>query len=119
MEELKSGITKGIGSWVAIGACGMLSGYAILIVSTFESGILMKAARATESQVIQYTGMLQDELEDLREARKIRSGQVDSANKDLAKTIEALRLETKGDIIRLEQKLEEVQRILIDEIRKN
>lgn len=130
---VKQGILEGMlqksGHLIALAVSAIICGYAILIVGSIKTDILIEAANASDATIravvdthsentYAQTEMIRIDLSKLRVQQNNRVQEVNSANKSLQDKIEANRLEAKQDTIRLESKLTELQSVLIDEIRK-
>ena len=130
---VKEGILEGMlqksGHLIALAVSAIICGYAILIVGSIKTDILIEAANASDATIravvdthsentYAQTEMIRIDLSKLRVQQNNRVQEVNSANKSLQDKIEANRLEAKQDTIRLESKLTELQSVLIDEIRK-
>jgi len=132
-STVKEGILEGIwqksGHLLVLAVSAIVCGYAILIVGSIKTDILIEAANASDATIravvdthsentYAQTEMIRIDLSKLRVQQNNRVQEVNSANKNLQDKIEANRLEAKQDTIRLESKLTELQSVLIDEIRK-
>lgn len=142
---VKQGILEGIwqkfGHLLVMGVSAIVLGYVLLLVGNIKDDILFQAAEASDKTIATlilaqgdsfqaHTQSIKDNLDDLTTSNEKRMESWNNKNNTRDQTIdrqldgindkiEANRLEAKADTIRLEGKMTELQRVLIDEIRKH
>jgi gas vesicle protein len=140
-EGILEGMWQKFGHLLVMGVSGIVLGYALLLVGNLKDDILFQAAEAADKSIATlilaqddsfqaHTQSIKDNLNDLTTSNEKRIEALNDANNTRTQTIdgqldgindkiEANRLEAKADTIRLEGKLSDLQKVLIDEIRKN
>tara|TARA_R110000787_G_scaffold52684_2_gene123999 strand:+ start:2975 stop:3415 length:441 start_codon:yes stop_codon:yes gene_type:complete len=142
---VKKGILEGIlqkfGHLLVMGVSAIVLGYVLLLVGNIKNDILFQAAEASDKTIATlilaqddsfqaHTQSIKDNLDELTTSNEKRMDSWNNTNNTRNQTIdrqldgindkiEANRLEAKADTIRLEGKMTELQRVLIDEIRKH
>lgn len=130
---VKQGILEGIwqksGHLLVLAVSAIVCGYAVLVVGTIKADILIQAADASDATIqavfsqqsedtYAQTEMIRGDLLRMQRQRASNILGFEETNRLMVEKTEANRLEAKADTIRLESKLNNLQKVLIDEIRK-